>query len=284
MNVAEALAATAVSSLDLSRFVRVPASLSVADTVQAMADVGRSCACVLDGNQLVGIFTQRDVLMRVLDRPTVWEHPISDEMTTSLRTMTDSGFASDGIAIMNDWWVRNVPVLNGQGELVGNLSDYAVIELIGGLLLNRLTEAGETPGIEHSLEFVDFTGLPLHPPVTVHEADPVATAIHHMRARAIGSVLVVDDRQHLKGILTEFDLLTNVGCRPSETAAMQVSEVMTENPIALPARTPIAGAIAPMIEREFSHIPLLGESGIPVGVASFRDLAAYVETSLEAAG
>jgi hypothetical protein len=29
-----------------------------------------------------------------------------------------------------------------------------------------------------------------------------------------------------------------------------------------------------------AHVPLLGESGRPVGVASFRDLAAYFEGSV----
>lgn len=281
MNVAEALASTAVPSMDLSRFVRVPTSISVAETVEAMADAGRSCACVLDGTNLVGIFTRRDVLMRVIGRSVVWDHPIAEEMSTPVQTMRDTAFASDGIAIMNQWWVRNVPVTDSSGHLVGNLSYYAVVELMGGILMSRWTDAADAPGIEHNLGFVDFTGLHLHPPVTVHEAEPVATAVHHMRARAIGSVLVVDGRGHLTGILTEFDLLTKVGCGNIDIAATTVAQVMTSQPVALKARAPIADAIEPMVTREFSHIPILGESGGPVGVASFRDLAAYLETNLE---
>lgn len=281
MNVAEALATTTVPSLDLSRFVRVPTSISVAETVEIMADAGRSCACVLDGTTLVGIFTRRDVLMRVVGRPLVWSHPIADEMSAPVQTMSDTATASDGIAIMNQWWVRNVPVTDASGHLVGNLSYYAVVELMGGILRSRWTDAGDAPGIEHNLGFVDFTGLHLHPPVTVQEDDSVAAAIHHMRVRAIGSVLVVDARGHLTGILTEFDLLTKVGCGKLDIAETKVRDIMTSEPAAFGARAPIADAIEPMVTKEFSHIPILGESGAPVGVASFRDLAAYLETSIE---
>lgn len=278
MNIADALAATPVVSLDLSRYVRVPASFTVAETVEAMGSAGRSCACVMDGTHMVGIFTQRDALMRVIGRPTIWDRPISEEMTAQMRTMSDTGSASDGLGIMNDWWVRSVPVIGEGDALVGNLSYYAVIQLIGGLLLSRLADPAGGSGVE--LGFVDFTGLQLHSPVVVLPSDSVATAAHHMRARAIGSVLVVDDRRSLVGMLTEFDLLTKVGCGPNDLEGMKVAEFMTQDPVALSARAPIGDALRPMIEQESSHIPLLGESGSPVGVASFRDLAAFVEMSL----
>jgi CBS domain-containing protein len=39
-----------------------------------------------------------------------------------------------------------------------------------------------------------------------------------------------------------------------------------------------------MAERGFSHVPLLGESGRPVGVVSFRDVAEYIELNLDTLG
>jgi CBS domain-containing protein len=63
---------------------------------------------------------------------------------------------------------------------------------------------------------------------------------------------------------------------------MPVADYMTPGPVSLQARAPISDAVRNMAKYRFSHVPLLGESGRPVGVASFRDIATYVETSLAA--
>ena len=284
MSVTEELASTPVSSLDLSRFVSVDVDKTVNDTVDAMCDAGRSSACIVDGTDLVGIFTQRDVLLRVIGRPSTWERPISEEMTKSVRTMLNTGSAADGLTIMNDWWVRSVPVLDDGGQLVGNLSFYTIIRTIGSMLTSLIGESARDLALEHGLAFVDFTGLNTSTPVTVGMDDTVETAAHHMKARGIGSVLVTDDREQLVGVLSEFDLQMEIGCDQSDLSKVSVKEVMTADPVVLSARAPIADAISEIIEHEFSHVPLVGESGRPVGVASFRDIAAYLETSFSALG
>lgn len=284
MNIADSLAATAVSSLDLTRYVEVGPNASVRDTVRAMSAEARSCACIVDQHHLLGIFTQRDVLMRVIGRSRGWEDPITEEMTTSIRTMRDTEFASDGLAIMNDWWVRSVPVLDTSDQLVGNLSYYTIMSTIADLVANRVGDVHPDESDRLGLTLVDFTGLHTSTPVTVQLDDSVEVAAHHMKARGIGSVLVVDGRESLVGVITEFDLQVKVGCEYADLSALKAQDVMTPNPVALAVRSPISAAIQQMADRGFSHVPLLGESGRPVAVASFRDIASYVEASLAALG
>ncbi len=279
MNIAEALAETPVSDLDLSRYVAVPRSASVAETTAAMSDAARSVAIVLEGECPVGIFTQRDVLTRVIGRPATWDRPIADEMTAKLRTMRDDGSVEEGLAIMNDWWVRSVPVLASDGGLAGNLSFYVVMQKMTELLGSRIAAAN--PEMRYGLTMIDFTGLNTSPPVSVAPSDTVATAAHQMRVRGIGSVLVVDDRERLVGVLTEFDLQMKIGTRSVDLDSIPVEDIMTADPVTLRARSSVADAIREMSDHGFSHVPLLGESGRPVGVTSFRDVAAYLETSLE---
>lgn len=281
MAVVDDLATMAVSELDLGRFVEVASSDSISETVEAMRDTGYSCACVVDDGTLVGVFTQRDVLMRVLGRSRVCDDPVGDEMTRSPRTMRPDQSVADGLAIMREWWVRSVPVVDDAGELVGNFSWYTVMSTMAGIL-NRPSDADQTgPGVEHGLEFVDFTGLNISTPVTVHEQDTADVAAHHMRARAIGSILVVDQREHLTGTISEFDLLVQLACTGDDLEKVTVGEMMSPDVVTLSVRSKIADAIQEMADKGFSHAPLLGESSRPVGVASFRDIAAYFETSLE---
>lgn len=105
-----------------------------------------------------------------------------------------------------------------------------------------------------------------------------------MRVRGLGSVLVIDDRENLVGELTEFDVQTKVGCVGADLTATTVEDVMTANPVSLDVRSSVADAIHEILEQEVSHVPLTVESGRPVGVASFRDIATFVETSLETLG
>ena len=284
MNIANGLRETPVSSLDLSRFVSVDPSKTTAETVTEMNNAGVSCACVADGPHLRGVFTQRDILLRIIGRSFTWDRPISEEMTKTVRTMglDESVFA--GLTIMNDWWVRSVPVIDRDDRLAGCLSYYTIMKEIAVLVGDHLRDASEAPELQHGLGFVDFTGLPLSPPVSVRPEDAVEVAAHHMKARGIGSVLVTDDRDHLVGMLTEYDLQYKVGCSISDLESLSVKEIMTSDPIAIEVRSPISDAIQQMAEEGFSHIPLLGESGRPVGAASFRDIASYLESSIAALG
>lgn len=279
MAMADDLAKLRVSDLELGRYVAVEPSQSVAATVRAMSDTDYSCACIVDDGGLIGVFTQRDVLMRVLGRPLVCDRPIGEEMTQTLRTMRADQSVADGLAVMREWWVRNVPVLNDEG-LVGNLSWHTVMRTMAGLLNRPEEEAQGEPGLQHGLAFVDFTGLHTTTPVLVSEDTTADVAAHHMRARAIGSVLVVDQREYLVGILTEFELLKRFGCTAEDLADVTVGEMMEPDVVTLSARSSIADAIQQMADKGFSHAPLLGESPRPVGVASFRDIASYFETSI----
>jgi CBS domain-containing protein len=281
VTIADLLAETPVSDLDLSRYVKVDHDVTVSETVRAMCAGRQTCACIVDGSDLVGVFTERDVLQRVVGRSRIWENPIAEEMSGSVRTMNADESVAVGLTVMTDWWVRNVPVLDGDGGLVGNLSYYEVMRTMARVVGSRSGIERRGPTVQHGLGYVDFTGLNTSTPVTVRVDDTVDIAAHHMKVRAIGSVLVVDERENLVGTVTEFDILMKVGCDRADLTTLQVGDVMTPDPVAISARSPIVDALQQMAENGFSHIPLLGKSGRPTAVASFRELATYFESSLE---
>ncbi|MDX1691410.1 MAG: CBS domain-containing protein [Acidimicrobiia bacterium] len=283
MTVAETLAGMPVTDLDLSRYVAVPVTGTVEDTLVAMCDAGVACACVVDDEgSLVGVFTQRDVLHRVLGHASTRSHSIAEEMSKQVRTVRRDQTVAEAMAIMNEWWVRNVPVVGERGELVGNVSWYQIMETIADVLHVRIGEhvAGEV-NVTHGLRYIDFTGLNTSVPVKVGPGDSAAVAAHHMRARGIGSVMVVDGRDHLVGVLTEFDLQMHVACGPSNPGDVRVGDIMTDDPVTVDSRAPIGDAVQRMADRGFSHVPLVAGSGRIVGVASFRDICAFFEMSLD---
>lgn len=282
MTIADALAETTVAGLDLSRYVAVASDTTVAATVTAMREAGLATACVLDDGELVGMFTQRDIVQRVIGRSREWGGPISAEMTTVLKTVTADTTLAEALDAMTTWWVRNLPVFD-DGAFVGNLSYYTVVKTMTALLAQQLEGPLADDVVREGLAFVDFTGINLRPTVTVDSDDPVEIAIHNLRNRGLEQIMVTDERGHLVGVLTEFDLQQKVGCDSIDLTTTPTAAIMDPRPPSIPIRSSIAEAIGTLQTSETSNITLTGETGQPAGVASFRQIAAYVEASLDAA-
>lgn len=283
MRIADALEETRIAGLDLSRFVEVAPDTTVADTVNAMRDAELSCACVVEDGRIVGMFTQGDILQRVIGRDREWDGPIAKEMTTGLKTAGPDTTLKDALDLMIKWWVRHLPVVADDGKFVGNLSYYVVVETMTALLAQRFeSEAPEDDLIRESLEFIDFTGINLRPPVTVSADEPVEVGINHLRNRGLELVMVADERGHLIGTLTSFALQQRLGCDQVDLTTVPTRDVMVAHPHTIPVRSPIGDAIKMLGADELSNVALVGETGRPAGVASFRQIANYVDSTLEA--
>jgi len=280
MTVAETLHETAVTELDLSRYVISETHETTADTIEKMCAARYSCALVTDAGKLVGIFTQRDVLMRVVGTAGAADQPIGEAMTDSPRTVKATQSVAEALSTMTELWVRSVPVVGDDGAVIGNVSFYVLMKLIADLLADHALGTPTEVSAHHGLEFIDFTGLNTSAPVTVHEDDSLEAAVHQMKSRALGSVFVVDHREHLVGVVTEFDLQTRGAWKVADLADRSAVDYMTPDPVTLSARSSVASAVQEMAATGSSHVPLLGESGRPIGVASFRDVADYFETSV----
>lgn len=77
---------------------------------------------VLDGAKLVGIFSERDIMKRVVSegRDPLTTH-ISDVMTTGVHSVAPSASCHEAMAMMQEYAVRHLPVCDGS-TLVGFLS------------------------------------------------------------------------------------------------------------------------------------------------------------------
>jgi CBS domain-containing protein len=99
---------------------------------------------VLDGEDLVGIVTERDVLHAVATGTNL-DTPVSDVMSKDLITVEPATSLREAARIMTDRWIRHLPVLEG-GRLVGVVSQR---DLAGVLNepedLHRLIEASALP-------------------------------------------------------------------------------------------------------------------------------------------
>lgn len=77
---------------------------------------------VLDGTRLVGIFSERDIMKRVVTeaRSPMTTH-ISDVMSTEIRSLAPTSSCHEAMVMMQSYGIRHLPVCDG-ATLVGFLS------------------------------------------------------------------------------------------------------------------------------------------------------------------
>jgi CBS domain-containing protein len=92
-------------------------SLREVGTLMRDGDMG-SIPVVEDG-KLVGIVTDRDIVVRSIADGKDASSPISEAMTTEIFSVRPDDFVFEAIRIMGDKQVRRVPVVDENGALAG---------------------------------------------------------------------------------------------------------------------------------------------------------------------
>ena len=108
-----------VGELPLAEPVLLAPTASVRTAVQRMHRGARSCVLAMERNQLVGIFTERDVLTRCMARDFDWDQPLDRELLTRAPlTVSAATTVGDAIALMQRHRYRTLPVVE-DGAVVG---------------------------------------------------------------------------------------------------------------------------------------------------------------------
>lgn len=116
-----------VRGLASSPVVEVAPAESIGATIQAMRAQRSGCALVIEGGRLRGIFTERDVLTRVLTKDVAATEPITSVMTPDPVTVRPDDSVAEVVRRLHAGGHRNLPVVDGQGGLVTVVSVKAVV-------------------------------------------------------------------------------------------------------------------------------------------------------------
>ncbi|MCH8151849.1 MAG: CBS domain-containing protein [Planctomycetes bacterium] len=96
----------------------LPPQATVLEAAQLMNDRHIGSVLVTEGNQLVGIFTERDVMRRVVaDQRDPASTTVADVMTSPVACAAPHTTLDEIRTVMRDKRIRHVPVVNGGGVL-----------------------------------------------------------------------------------------------------------------------------------------------------------------------
>lgn len=105
------------------RVVFVEKDANVREAAKAMAEANVGCTAIMENSRLVGLFTERDVLKRVLLRDmNVDDVKVSEVMTTDIIATGPSQSVIEAHHLMKRHHIRHLPVLDDDANLVGVLS------------------------------------------------------------------------------------------------------------------------------------------------------------------
>jgi CBS domain-containing protein len=113
-----------------------------------MNERGTGSVLILQDGKLIGIFTERDLMRRVVAvRRDPGTTSLQDVMTTALVTCTPAASLADCGALMSERRIRHLPVLDADGSVTGVITT-------GDLLAQELREKDAT--IQHLESFVFY--------------------------------------------------------------------------------------------------------------------------------
>lgn len=102
---------------------------SLIDVARIMRDQGTGVVPVVDGKKILGLVTDRDIVVRVIaDGKDIKTVRVNDVMTKQVRTVNEDASVSEVLDMMSSAQIRRVPVVNRNNELVGivSMKDIAV--------------------------------------------------------------------------------------------------------------------------------------------------------------
>lgn len=96
---------------------------SIRDAARIMKDHDTGVVPVLDGKKIIGLITDRDIVVRGLAEGKNLENMrVNELMTKGVRSVREDAAVSEVLQMMSSSEIRRVPVVNGSDELVGIVS------------------------------------------------------------------------------------------------------------------------------------------------------------------
>jgi CBS domain-containing protein len=130
MDLRNALENETVSQVGYSKPITMQSIDTVRAAVEKMGQENTGCLLILDGIKLVGIFTERDFVIRVLGKNGAFEEPIKNYMTPD---PTKAGTEEPIHRVLSRFLqcdVRNLPVVNNDDIPVGTLAVRRVVNFL----------------------------------------------------------------------------------------------------------------------------------------------------------
>jgi signal-transduction protein with cAMP-binding, CBS, and nucleotidyltransferase domain len=251
-----------VSEIMTTNLTMTPVSASIFQVIETMAaeDVGR--IIVTDRDVPVGIFTEKDVLKRVVNAGIdARQAEIKRVMTTPVRAVRQETHIIDAFGKMYRGKFRHLLVRGRRGKIIGIVSMRRI--------LNIAVELGQ--GLSETRTVGDIAASAIE---SLDQKAAVHDAIEIMKLKNVTAVVATADGKPA-GIFTERDVLKRVAAKGLPLRETTLQEVMTAPIVTMPQTALVGDVLAEMYRRDIRNMPVTAADGQLAGLMSMPEILQY---------
>jgi len=253
-----------VSEIMTTEVMTAEASSTIFGVMEMMAakNVGR--AVIIEHQVPVGIFTEKDVLRRVMNKKLdPKKTSIKRVMTSPIRAVRRDSHIIEALGKMYKGKFRHLLVRGDRGTIAGMVSMRRILKL--AVELGQGLAETETIG-----------SIMSGAPIMVDASQSIYETVDIMTQKDTGCVVVLTGGKP-KGIFTERDVLTRVAVKTIDTRKTLIQEVMTPDLVTAPHTALIGEVLAKMYKHDFRNMPIAGDRGELIGIVSMGDVLKYAK-------
>ena len=253
-----------VREIMTTNLTAAPVSVSIFDVMQLMAsqDVGR--VIITDQEVPVGIFTEKDVLRRVVNSSLdAKKTAIKEVMTFPIHAVREEIHIVEAFGQMYRGKYRHLLVRGRRGKIIGIVSMRRILKVT--------VELGQ--GMSETKTMASIT---TEAAATVDQSLSVYQTIDLMNKNGASAVVVTAEGKPT-GIVTERDVLKRVATIEIRTKETPVKEIMTAPLITMAQSALVGDVLAEMYRRDIRNMPLSGDQGELMGMVSMPEVLQYAQ-------
>ena len=251
-----------VSEIMTTNLTKVPVTASIFEVIEMMAseDVGR--IVITDDDVPVGIFTEKDVLKRVVNaKIDARKSAIKKVMTAPIRAVREETHIVDAFGKMYRGKYRHLLVRGRRGKIIGIISMRRI--------LNLAVELGQ--GLSENKTLGDIATPAL---TTVDQAATVHETVELMNKENVTAVIVMAGGKP-SGIFTERDVLKRVAIKEIKIKETAIKQVMTAPIITMPRSALVGDVLAEMYHRDIRNMPVKDDHEDLTGLVSMPEILQF---------
>lgn len=251
-----------VSEIMTSNLTHAAVTASILEVMEKMVaeDVGR--IMITDDDVPVGIFTEKDVLRRVINANIdIRKTDIKTVMTSPVRAVREETHIIDAFSRMYRGKYRHLLVRGRRGKIIGIVSMRRI--------LNLAVELGQGMSETRTLGDIALSSI-----ASVEDSASVQETIALMIKQSSGAVIVTAQGKPV-GIFTERDVLKRVAAKDMNLTKIPIEQVMTAPLISMPRSALVGDVLAEMYRRDIRNMPMSGDQGELLGLVAMPEILQY---------
>ena len=119
-----------VLDLELEPVLVLDRTTNTADAIREMRSRGLGYALITDNDELIGIFTEKDVLLSVLGNESTIELPVTECMTLQPTCVRGTDTVGHVIVLMHEHGYRQIPVIEDGSKVSGCVRHKDIAEYL----------------------------------------------------------------------------------------------------------------------------------------------------------